>query len=585
MTDPSAETFFGRKLKWLRGNPSRMFLLILLLLGSILHLGWLGHPRQVVFDEVHFGSFSTAYCCTHKNFFDIHPPHAKLLIGGTAHLLGYNGGVDFAKIGNDFGDVSPIPLRLMPAIAGILLPLILFIILRQLGASTTAAFFGGLLVVFDNGLLLQTRLIALDGILLAATFGTLALFLAAARAQTTGRRIGLSFLVGCTMGLAIGSKITAIAVAGLIALYIAIQIIDDLRWATIRRWLHQALWIIAGAFLVTVLGWALHFALLTEPGLGDSWGKPSGNLLQNIVELQRKMLDANSSLTATHPDSSPWWSWPLMKHPLFYYSTPDGPRIYFLGNPLVWWGSTVLFIVMSCGLLYQSMSTKEFKRDARLLWIPIVGYLAAYLPLVRVSRALFMYHYLMPLLFAILAGVLWLDRIGWIRPQGLRQQRVSFYAVIVILLGGFIFVSPFTFGFKTGASLTEKMLTAFAWIPEQVPSIVAQMQPAEMQSPTDKSALLGDTVSFKWNLVPGATNYLVWINKIPQAPTRFIESPWLDSTVDTWTASGIPTDGSTLYVTLWTYTPDKRWLAKDYTYTAHTETPAAKKPKPVSRLN
>lgn len=571
MVDTQSSTFFGRQLQWLRGNPSRMSLITLLLLGSMLHLAWLGHPHKVVFDEVHFGSFSTAYCCTHKNFFDIHPPHAKLLIAGTAHLLGYNGGVDFSNIGNDFGEVSPVPLRLMPAIAGILLPLILFIILRQLGASTTAAFFGGLLVIFDNALLLQTRLIALDGILLAATFGALALFLAAARAQTTWRRIGFSFLAGCVMGLAIGSKITAMAVAGLVALYILIQMLDDLRWANIRRWLHQALWVAAGALLIFVMGWALHFALLTEPGLGDGWGKPSGNLLQDIVELQRKMLAANSGLTATHPDSSPWWSWPLMKHPPYYYSTPDAQRFYFLGNPLVWWGSTLLFIAMAGTLLYQSMSGREFKRDARLLWIPIVGYLASYLPLVQVSRALFMYHYLMPLLFAILAGVLWLDRIGWIRAQGLRQQRISFYAVIVILLGAFIFVSPFTYGFKAGSSMTEKMLTAFSWIPESVPSAVAQMQPAEMQIPPDKSTLSGSTASFKWSLAQNATHYLIWINKVQQSPTRFLESPWLDKSVDTWTATGLPTDGSTLYVTLWTYTPDKRWLAKDYTYTAYTE--------------
>ncbi|MDO8414248.1 MAG: phospholipid carrier-dependent glycosyltransferase [Gallionellaceae bacterium] len=577
MVDTHSDTFFGRKMQWLRSNPSRMHLLVLLLLGSVLHLAWLSHPRQVVFDEVHFGSFSTAYCCTHKNFFDIHPPHAKLLIGGTAHLLGYNGGVDFAKIGNEFGEVSPAPLRLMPAIAGILLPLIVLIILRQLGASNTAAFFGGLVVLFDNALLLQTRLIALDGILLAATFGTLALFLAAARTQTIGWRIGLALLTGCAMGLAIGSKITAIAVAGLIAVYMLIQIMDDLRWANIRRWLHLSLWIIAGAFFITILGWALHFSLLTEPGLGDGWGKPSGHLLQDIVELQRKMLDANATLTATHPDSSPWWSWPLMKHPLFYYSTADSERLYFLGNPMVWWGSTVLFLILSCTLLYQSMSAKEFKRDARLLWVPIVGYLAAYLPLVRVTRALFMYHYLMPLLFAIVAGVLWLDRIGWIRPQGLRKQRISFYVAIVMLIGGFIFVSPFTYGFKAGSSMTEKMLTVFSWIPDPVPSSVAQMQPAEMQGPADKSTLAGASVTFKWNLVQGATNYLVWVNKIPQAPTRFLESPWLESAVDTWTATGLPTDGSTLYVTLWTYTPDKRWLAKDYTYTAYTEQAAAKK--------
>jgi dolichyl-phosphate-mannose--protein O-mannosyl transferase len=33
-----------------------------------------------VFDEVTFGKFVQAYCCTGERFFDIHPPHGKLLI-------------------------------------------------------------------------------------------------------------------------------------------------------------------------------------------------------------------------------------------------------------------------------------------------------------------------------------------------------------------------------------------------------------------------------------------------------------------------------------------------------------------------
>ncbi|MBI3421301.1 MAG: phospholipid carrier-dependent glycosyltransferase, partial [Candidatus Sungbacteria bacterium] len=41
-----------------------------------LHFTALDYPRQVVFDEVHFGKFVNAYCCTKERFFDIHPPHA-----------------------------------------------------------------------------------------------------------------------------------------------------------------------------------------------------------------------------------------------------------------------------------------------------------------------------------------------------------------------------------------------------------------------------------------------------------------------------------------------------------------------------
>ena len=81
----------------LHARPNALPLIILLLLSAAVHLVGLSHPDSVVFDEVHFGSFSTAYCCNHEYFFDPHPPHAKLLIAGTARLLGYRGGVDFGK--------------------------------------------------------------------------------------------------------------------------------------------------------------------------------------------------------------------------------------------------------------------------------------------------------------------------------------------------------------------------------------------------------------------------------------------------------------------------------------------------------
>src|SRR5687768_11902501 len=78
----------------------------------------LSHPNQVVFDEVHFGKFVTAYCCTGENIFDIHPPHAKLLIAGFGRLLGYHGGFSFQSIGQDYGAIPIAALRFLPALAG-----------------------------------------------------------------------------------------------------------------------------------------------------------------------------------------------------------------------------------------------------------------------------------------------------------------------------------------------------------------------------------------------------------------------------------------------------------------------------------
>jgi dolichyl-phosphate-mannose--protein O-mannosyl transferase len=82
-----------------------------------------------------------------------------------------------------------------------------------------------------------------------------------------------------------------------------------------------------------------------------------------------------------------------------------------------------------------------------LLWIPALGYLIAFAPLIPVQRPLFLYHYLSPLIFALCFVLLWLDHVGWIRPGGFRDQRPSFFAATTVLVLGFLAASPFMFPF------------------------------------------------------------------------------------------------------------------------------------------
>src|SRR6056297_2635831 len=89
------------------------------LLSVLVRFPALNHPSEVIFDEVHFGKFVSAYCCTNAHFFDIHPPGAKLLIAGAvAALSDYDGSQKFEKISEPYGDVSPWPFRIVPALFG-----------------------------------------------------------------------------------------------------------------------------------------------------------------------------------------------------------------------------------------------------------------------------------------------------------------------------------------------------------------------------------------------------------------------------------------------------------------------------------
>lgn len=434
----------------------------LVLLGLATHGIGVGQPREVVFDEVHFGKFVTAYCCTGERFFDIHPPHAKLLIAGVAHGLGYTGDFSFENIGQAFGDVPVLALRALPLLMGIIFPVVFFVFLRQLGASFPIAWLGGGLAALDNAWVVQTRFILLDGLLLTATFGSLVAFLAADHQLSRGRWMIYMILAGALAGLAAGVKFTGLAALALLGAVTLTRLVR--RSAERQKWFQGGVILLTAAAVVYLAGWAIHFMILTEPGPGDAWGMPTGNFFNDLVHVHQQMLSANYNLEATHPDQSPWWSWPIMKASVFYWFGGENAGIYFLGNPVVWWGSTVLFLLAigeSLKGFWQSRVEKHTRKPFGMAWIPLLGFIVAMVPLVRVPRALFLYHYLTPLFFALAFGLLSLDRV--LEKRGDEVRRKVVLGIFVLVLVVFLIFSPLTYGFPVSGAWYNSLFWFPAW--------------------------------------------------------------------------------------------------------------------------
>src|SRR3989339_678217 len=114
-----------------------VYILIIILSSMLTHFFFFGHPNETVFDEVHFGKFISGYF-THEYFFDIHPPLGKLLISGMGYITDFKPGFSFAEIGQQFPDRHYLWLRLLPTLAGTLLPIVIFYLILQLGMSRLA---------------------------------------------------------------------------------------------------------------------------------------------------------------------------------------------------------------------------------------------------------------------------------------------------------------------------------------------------------------------------------------------------------------------------------------------------------------
>jgi dolichyl-phosphate-mannose-protein mannosyltransferase len=412
----------------------RLALGVIAVISVVAHFANLTHPSEVVFDEFHFGKFVNAYCCTHQTIFDIHPPHTKLVMAWLVKLWGYDGGFDFKSIGEPLAAGPLFAFRLWPAIVGSLIPVVGFLLLRTWGVAVVWAFTGALALALENGILIQTRIMALDGQLLLGSLVSVLAFEWMLRARTSIRQVIHAALVGLALAVTVSAKFTGLAVMAILGF----RLLQHFAASGLKpRWswvLVAKVAVGVAAFLLLYLGgWKLHFMWLTEPGPGTAFYQPTGNFLKDVAVLHKVMVKANDGITASHPWSSPWWGWPVMKKPIYYW-VDNGAVIFFAGNPVVWWGALATSVLM----LGYVVATGT--RRGPYLDMLVVGWFASYIPYALVSRGLFLYHYLPPLMWLILLATLLLSRM----PE---RSPVKPWHVMALITCGFVISMPVTFGF------------------------------------------------------------------------------------------------------------------------------------------
>ena len=348
-----------------------------------------------------------------------------MIISGAAKVTGFEPGFSFGQIGETFPDSAYLWLRLLPTIAGTLLPIVIFLLALELGMSKVGATGTGLLVVFESALLVQSRFMLLDAFLLLFGFGAWWLY---ARYRNTE---GFGYLIAAAVlgGLAVSVKWTGATFLGMIGL---LELVNIIRTYSIRRLVALALLVAIPAILYFSI-FALHFALLQKPGPGDAFMTPAFrehrlSSLGQFIELNTEMYRANARLTATHPYSSSWYTWPFMLRPIYYWNSGIA-KIYLLGNPVVWWASTF-------GIFYVLLSTLGTRN--KILYLISGAYLVNLLPFIGIDRAMFLYHYFIALIIAIIALAYLIDH--------LKSRTKVFAGLIALAVISFIFFAPLTYG-------------------------------------------------------------------------------------------------------------------------------------------
>ena len=341
----------------------------------------LGFPPYLMWDEIYAPVFARDYL-QGIPFFDLHPPLGKFILAVSIAL---------------FGD-SPLGWRLMPALFGCTLvglgaALGWYYFRDRMGALLLAAF-----IASETFLIAYSRAGLLDGILI---FFVLATMLVALRTERKNQVVWPAVL----LGLSISIKWAAVGV---------VVPVGYILW---RKGLFRPF--LASLYVSAVIYVLIVLAGQIVNGTGAGQVFSDGNAWVKVWEWH---LQAARNLInpASGSEASYWWSWPLMLRPILFFhgtnSAGEDLTVWAVGNPVLWWSSTLAVVVGLLELARHAILRKPLV-DHPLVPI-LLGYVVLLLPWVPSTRVPYLYNYLPSYAFALLALVYWLCRLWRLRPWG-----------------------------------------------------------------------------------------------------------------------------------------------------------------------
>ncbi len=478
-----------------------------------------GWYNSTYFDEIyhartgyeHYLAMKGDY--TYRPYETSHPPLGKVLIAISISIFG----------------MTPFGWRFAGALAGVLMLPGMYLLGKLLTKRRITAFGAMFLMAVDCMHFTQTRIATIDSFVVLFIIWSYAFMIYYLRMDYWHKPLWKTLiplsLSGLFMGLAVASKWTGCyAGVGLAVLFFwsvwrrfrehlaASRVLSDHEYAQMKisRKLRKPhpdedkLSVPARKYpvrLLITLASCLIFFIAVPLGIYYAsyipYFLPSGGVtVKKVIEaavgdyfttgIAGGMLGYHSTpgLGMNHPFYSPWYEWPIIAKPMWYYSSTyhavgSTQTIAAFGNPAVWWGGLLALI---CVILVwakrhisrygvQLQSRGDDMRPA----ILIISFAAQYLPWVLVPRGTYIYHYFTSIPFIILCTVLCFD----LAADALEERSASpalaahpkisrmlhrapcglLIAYLVISLALFIAFFPYA----GGITASTKWLSAMQW--------------------------------------------------------------------------------------------------------------------------
>jgi dolichyl-phosphate-mannose--protein O-mannosyl transferase len=283
--------------------------------------------------------------------FIVHPPVGKWAIAAGIKV---------------FGD-DPFGWRFSAALVGLLSIVLIFFITRKLFNSYFLSITAATLMSLDGLHLVMSRTALLD--IFLSFFILLAFYF-----LITDRL----WLAGIVMGLALGTKWSAVYVLAALGIYLLLRdkkfLLTPIQFGVVPFFVYLSSW----------TGWFIS---------NEGWSRNhSSNPLISWIHYHREMLNFHTGLTTEHSYEASAWNWLILGRPTsFFYATPKNcdsescsQEVLAIGTPFLWWAGVISIFIAIGYFIYRR------ERDAGLI---LMFLLASYLPWLAFPERTTFYFY------------------------------------------------------------------------------------------------------------------------------------------------------------------------------------------------
>jgi dolichyl-phosphate-mannose-protein mannosyltransferase len=341
-------------------------------------------PKDIYFDETWYVPTARAWLRSGQMLHQEHPPLGKLLIASSLWLFGDN----------------PWGWRAMSALFGAVTISAVWLWSLALLRDSPRALWVAAVTLVDAVVFVQARIAMLDIFLMAFSVLSLALFTLSMKETRSPRRAFLYALaMGVSLGLAGACKWSGFFLAmGLLAIVALIGLLrvwkvrfEDPRPGDFYTRDRASAWTLGRTFLAFLVAPFLAYFLSYVPQMLQE-----GSIAE-FAASHRRMLDIWAGHSADHPYMSLWYSWPILRRPVWYLFEIRGhdaalwsaanpaAAIVGLANPIVVYAGQAAMALA----LWNWLARREFDS-----MIVVVGFLSQYLPWAANPKGLeFSYYY------------------------------------------------------------------------------------------------------------------------------------------------------------------------------------------------